>query len=172
MAWVCERTIQTEQLLPIDEVSANFCRERVPRGRRDRSLQVYSRVSIPVQQPHTDNLYDFDFSGLAASYTETVPVLWHALQLPSSGWMRQDRRRMQPQHVGLSTEYGVCVTWSNPPPHYDLFVPEDDDCIVRWMHCTAKPWRAIFHTGYELWNPRMWIWDYTICIHWQERIMW
>jgi hypothetical protein len=42
---VCTRTIPTEWLLLIGEVSANFCKQRVSCGQRNRSLQLYSRLS-------------------------------------------------------------------------------------------------------------------------------
>jgi hypothetical protein len=43
MAWVRERTIPTEPLPLVGEVSANFCGERLPRGQRNGSLRPYSR---------------------------------------------------------------------------------------------------------------------------------
>jgi hypothetical protein len=45
--WVCERTIPTERPPLVDEVSANVCCYRVPRGQRDGSLLRYSRFSRP-----------------------------------------------------------------------------------------------------------------------------
>jgi hypothetical protein len=45
VAWVRERTIQTERLPLVGEVSANFCGVRVPHGQRDGSLWPYSRFS-------------------------------------------------------------------------------------------------------------------------------
>jgi hypothetical protein len=47
VALVRKRTILTERPPLVDEVSANFCRQRVPRGQRDRSLRLYSRISRP-----------------------------------------------------------------------------------------------------------------------------
>jgi hypothetical protein len=44
---VRERTIPTERLLLVDDISTNFCGERVPRGQRDESLLPYSRISRP-----------------------------------------------------------------------------------------------------------------------------
>jgi hypothetical protein len=45
MVWVRERTIPTERSPLVDEVTANFCGHRVPRGQRDGSLRPYSRFS-------------------------------------------------------------------------------------------------------------------------------
>jgi hypothetical protein len=47
VTWVCEWTIPTEWPPLVGEVSANFCRQRVPRGQCDGSLRPYSRISRP-----------------------------------------------------------------------------------------------------------------------------
>jgi hypothetical protein len=47
VALVRKRTIPTEWPPFVGKVSANFCRQRVPRGQRDRSLRLYSRISRP-----------------------------------------------------------------------------------------------------------------------------
>jgi hypothetical protein len=47
VAWVGERTIPTEQLPLVGEVSANFCGYRLPRAQRDVSLRPYSLFSRP-----------------------------------------------------------------------------------------------------------------------------
>jgi hypothetical protein len=47
VALVRERTILTERLPLVGEVSANFCGQRVSHGQRDGSLQSYSRFSRP-----------------------------------------------------------------------------------------------------------------------------
>jgi hypothetical protein len=47
LALVRERTIPTEQPLPVGEVRANFCGQRVPRGLHDESLRPYSGISRP-----------------------------------------------------------------------------------------------------------------------------
>jgi hypothetical protein len=47
VALVCERTIPTERLPLVGEVSANFRGYRVSRGQRDWSLRPYSRLSKP-----------------------------------------------------------------------------------------------------------------------------
>jgi hypothetical protein len=44
---MCERTISTERPPFVGEVSANFCRYRVPRGQRDGSLRPHSRFYRP-----------------------------------------------------------------------------------------------------------------------------
>jgi hypothetical protein len=49
MIWVRERTIPTERPPLVGEVIANFCGKRVPRGQRDGSLQLYSRISRQEQ---------------------------------------------------------------------------------------------------------------------------
>jgi hypothetical protein len=45
VAWVCERTIPTERPPLVENVSAKFCGQRVPRGQRDGSLRQYSHLS-------------------------------------------------------------------------------------------------------------------------------
>jgi hypothetical protein len=45
--WVRERTMSTKRPSLVGEVCANFCRPRVPRGQRDRSLWLYSRFYKP-----------------------------------------------------------------------------------------------------------------------------
>jgi hypothetical protein len=47
VAWVRERTIPTERPPVVGDVSANFCRQRVPRGQCGGSLRPYSRLSRP-----------------------------------------------------------------------------------------------------------------------------
>jgi hypothetical protein len=45
VVWVHERTIPTERPPLVGEVSANFCRQRVPHCQRDGPLRPYSRLS-------------------------------------------------------------------------------------------------------------------------------
>jgi hypothetical protein len=47
VVWVRERTMPTERLPHVGEVSANVCGCRVPRGQRDGSLRPYSRFPWP-----------------------------------------------------------------------------------------------------------------------------
>jgi hypothetical protein len=47
LAWVSEQTILTERPPLVGEVGANFCRQTVPRGQHNGSLQPYSRFSRP-----------------------------------------------------------------------------------------------------------------------------
>jgi hypothetical protein len=49
VAWVCKRNIPTERTPLVSEVSANFCGQSVPHGRRDRSLRPYCWISRPEQ---------------------------------------------------------------------------------------------------------------------------
>jgi hypothetical protein len=47
VAWVRERTVPTQRLPLVDEINVNFCGETVPRGQRDGSSRLYSRISRP-----------------------------------------------------------------------------------------------------------------------------
>jgi hypothetical protein len=47
VGWVRERTIPTERLRIVSEISANFCGYRVSRCQRDGSLRPYSQLSRP-----------------------------------------------------------------------------------------------------------------------------
>jgi hypothetical protein len=48
VAWVRERTIPTERLQLVGEVSANFYEWREPRGQRNESLRPYSQIGHKI----------------------------------------------------------------------------------------------------------------------------
>jgi hypothetical protein len=63
---------------------------------------------IPVQPPRI-LVCNLSLPGLAMSCVEAVPVFWHRLHLPLSGWMRYKVNAAS--YVGLTVEVRVGV-WS------------------------------------------------------------